>query len=309
MELLFGFLKSEALTEGDDYILSSFRRGAKRSLKNACLVPHHQEYKLTMMGSDCNGIKFESQKTASDVAGCTSCPVLELDSTLTTSTCDSIGMGATDIMTDGDQHMPKDKSLFSSVMEAMFSSLSRRTQAHVYVRVEGRERLHPSPPHPHCNAPLLLTSPAPSVHHLLRCHPRGRRLLRARPGECVVTNPPFSRQLPRVLAHPCKLGKPFVVIMPCSTPDHALFPGSCSRTSRSIVPRHLRHPVQKLVDGVEVPSGRCSFDANAGFLLATRVAEGRGVLDVMAVSTLPSKMRLCDSRRRNSSYQEMHHGI
>ena len=27
------------------------------------------------------------------------------------------------------------------------------------------------------------------------------------------------------------------------------------------------------------------------FLLATRVAEGRGVLDVMAVSTLPSKMR------------------
>ena len=27
------------------------------------------------------------------------------------------------------------------------------------------------------------------------------------------------------------------------------------------------------------------------FLLATRVAEGRGVLDVMAVSTLPSKMK------------------
>jgi hypothetical protein len=27
------------------------------------------------------------------------------------------------------------------------------------------------------------------------------------------------------------------------------------------------------------------------FLLATRVAEGRGVLDVTAVSTLPSKMR------------------
>jgi hypothetical protein len=26
------------------------------------------------------------------------------------------------------------------------------------------------------------------------------------------------------------------------------------------------------------------------FLLATRVAEGRGVLDVMAVSTIPSKM-------------------
>ena len=27
------------------------------------------------------------------------------------------------------------------------------------------------------------------------------------------------------------------------------------------------------------------------FLSATRVAEGRGVLDVMAVSTLPSKMK------------------
>ena len=27
------------------------------------------------------------------------------------------------------------------------------------------------------------------------------------------------------------------------------------------------------------------------FLLATRVAEGRGVLDAMAVSTLPAKMR------------------
>lgn len=65
-----------------------------------------------MMGSDCNGIKFVSQKTASDVAGCTSCPVLELDSTLTTSTCDSQGMGATDIMWDGDQHRPIDKSLF-----------------------------------------------------------------------------------------------------------------------------------------------------------------------------------------------------
>ena len=56
----------------------------------------------------------------------------------------------------------------------------------------------------------------------------------------------------------------------------------------------------KLVQGVhgeqQVPSGR----GGAGwslqlrlpvFLLATRVAEGRGVLDVMAVSTLPSKMK------------------
>ena len=65
-----------------------------------------------MMGDDCNGIRFVSQKTASDVAGCTSCPVLELDSTLTTSTCDSEGMGPTDIMFDGDQHRPIDKSLF-----------------------------------------------------------------------------------------------------------------------------------------------------------------------------------------------------
>ena len=35
-------------------------------------------------------------------------------------------------------------------------------------------------------------------------------------GECVVTNPPFS-ELPRVLARLRELGKPFVVIMPCST--------------------------------------------------------------------------------------------
>ena len=73
-------------------------------------------------------------------------------------------------------------------------------------------------------------------------------------GECVVTNPPFS-ELPRVLARLRELGKPFVVIMPCSTLTWAV---------------QLRLPV---------------------FLLATRAAEGRGVLDVMAVSTLPSKMR------------------
>ena len=35
-------------------------------------------------------------------------------------------------------------------------------------------------------------------------------------GDCVVTNPPFS-ELPRVLARLRELGKPFVVIMPCST--------------------------------------------------------------------------------------------
>ena len=43
---------------------------------------------------------------------------------------------------------------------------------------------------------------------------------------------------------------------------------------------------RKLVDGVEVPSGRLPV-----LLLATRVAEGRRVLDVTAVSTLPSKVR------------------
>ena len=52
-----------------------------------------------------------------------------------------------------------------------------------------------------------------------------------------------------------------------------------------IVPRK-RIQFRKLVDGVEVPSGRLPV-----FLLATRVAEGRRVLDVMAVSTLPSKMK------------------
>ena len=45
-------------------------------------------------------------------------------------------------------------------------------------------------------------------------------------GECVVTNPPFS-ELPRILARLRELGKPFVVIMPCSTLT------TRSRTSRS----------------------------------------------------------------------------
>jgi hypothetical protein len=45
-------------------------------------------------------------------------------------------------------------------------------------------------------------------------------------GECVVTNPPFS-ELPRILARLRELGKPFVVIMPCSTLT------TRSKTSRS----------------------------------------------------------------------------
>ena len=75
--------------------------------------------------------------------------------------------------------------------------------------------------------------------------------------ECVVTNPPFS-ELPRVLARLRELGKPFVVIMPCSTLTtryfRDLFPDI-----QVIVPRR-RIQFRKLVDGVEVPSGRCSFD-------------------------------------------------
>ena len=107
-------------------------------------------------------------------------------------------------------------------------------------------------------------------------------------GECAVTNPPFS-ELPRVLARLRELGKPFVVIMPCSTLTtrylRDLFPDI-----QVIVPRR-RIQFRKLVDGVEVPSGRCSFDCLYFCWLATRVAEGRGVLDVMGVSTLPSEMR------------------
>ena len=74
------------------------------------------------------------------------------------------------------------------------------------------------------------------------------------------------------------------MIMPCSTLTtryfRDLFPDI-----QVIVPRR-RIQFRKLVDGVEVPSGRLHV-----LLLATRVAEGRGVLDVMAVSTLPSEMR------------------
>ena len=49
-------------------------------------------------------------------------------------------------------------------------------------------------------------------------------------GECVVTNPPFS-ELPRVLARLRELGKPFVVIMPCSTLTKRYFQ-AFFRTSR-----------------------------------------------------------------------------
>ena len=62
----------------------------------------------------------------------------------------------------------------------------------------------------------------------------------------AVTNPPFS-ELPRVLARLRELGKPFVVIMPCSTLTtryfRDLFPDI-----QVIVPRR-RIQFRKLVDG------------------------------------------------------------
>ena len=76
-------------------------------------------------------------------------------------------------------------------------------------------------------------------------------------GECVVTNPPFS-ELPRVLARLRELGKPFVVIMPCSTLTTRYF-RDLFQDIQVIVPRK-RIQFRKLVDGVEVPAGRCSFD-------------------------------------------------
>ena len=76
----------------------------------------------------------------------------------------------------------------------------------------------------------------------------------------------------------------FFAIMPCSTLTTRYF-RDLFQDIQVIVPRK-RIQFRKLVDGVEVPSGRLPL-----FLLATRVAEGRGVLDVMAVSTLPSKMK------------------
>ena len=70
--------------------------------------------------------------------------------------------------------------------------------------------------------------------------------------------------------------------------DHALLPGP--------VPGHpgdrasAAHPVQE-AGGRRGGAERAVQLRLSVFLLATRVAEGRRVLDVMAVSTLPSKMR------------------
>ena len=70
--------------------------------------------------------------------------------------------------------------------------------------------------------------------------------------------------------------------------DDALLPGP--------VPRHpgdrasVAHPVQE-VGGRRGSAERAVQLRLPVFLLATRVAEGCGVLDVMAVSTLRSKMK------------------
>ena len=58
--------------------------------------------------------------------------------------------------------------------------------------------------------------------------------------------------------YPREFGKPFVVIMPCSTLTTRYF-RDLFQDIQVIVPRR-RIQFRKLVDGVEVPSGRCSFD-------------------------------------------------
>jgi hypothetical protein len=84
------------------------------------------------------------------------------------------------------------------------------------------------------------------------------------------------------------LGKPFVVIMPCSTLTTRYF-RDLFQDIQVIVPRR-RIQFRKLVDGVEVPSGRCSFDC-LYFCCRIGLPRDVGVIDVMAVSTLPSEMR------------------
>ena len=70
--------------------------------------------------------------------------------------------------------------------------------------------------------------------------------------------------------------------------DHAILPGP--------VPRHPGHRASE-AHPIQEAGGRRGGTERAlqlrlpVFLLATRVAEGCGVLDVMAVSTLPSKMK------------------
>ena len=56
----------------------------------------------------------------------------------------------------------------------------------------------------------------------------------------------------------CTYQSPFVVVMPCSTLTTRYF-RDLFQDIQVIVPRR-RIQFRKLVDGVEVPSGRCSFD-------------------------------------------------
>ena len=66
------------------------------------------------------------------------------------------------------------------------------------------------------------------------------------------------RDIVTTLARLRELGKPFVVIMPCSTLTTRYF-RDLFQDIQVIVPRR-RIQFRKLVDGVEVPAGRCSFD-------------------------------------------------
>ena len=70
--------------------------------------------------------------------------------------------------------------------------------------------------------------------------------------------------------------------------DHAILPGP--------VPRHPGHRASEAHPVQEVGGRRGGAERPVQlrlpvFLLATRAAEGRGVLDTMAVSNLPSEMR------------------
>jgi hypothetical protein len=125
------------------------------------------------------------------------------------------------------------------------------------LRVGGRERLHPSPPH------LTLweafygdgTSGAHLTELGFDVIHEDVDFFTHDVGDCVVTNPPFS-ELPRVLARLRELGKPFVVIMPTLTTRYFR---DLLQDIQVIVPRK-RIQFRKMVDGVEVPAGRCIFD-------------------------------------------------
>ena len=71
-------------------------------------------------------------------------------------------------------------------------------------------------------------------------------------GECAVPKARFFSELPGVLARLRELGKPFVVIMPCSTLTTHYF-GYPFPDIQAIVPR-WRIQFRKLMDGVVVPN-------------------------------------------------------